>query len=110
MDTRYFRSPNGELVSTTDADVADQLAVLGHRPIDPRTAATATRAGNAAIPWPGSREDLVGVHAIRAAAELAPGVLYVQLGHVPQARSVEAASDRELVGAIVRARELRAVG
>ncbi len=106
MEARYFRSGNGEVVSTSDAAIAKRLVSLGHRPVDPRTAATATRAGEPPIPWPGTAGDLEALEAIRAAAKLAPDVLHIKLGHVGQERSVEACSDRELVAAISQAREL----
>jgi hypothetical protein len=109
MDATHFRSPNHEIVSTADPAIAERLVALGHRPVDPRTAAAVARSGQAIIDWPGSLADLDALEAIRAAAKLAPNVLHVKLGHVPQDKSVEAASDRELVWAIEYARSLAAV-
>jgi hypothetical protein len=108
MDATHFRSPNHEVVTTTDPAIAERLVALGHRPLDPRTAAAVARSGQAIIDWPGSLADLTALEAIRAAAKLAPDVLHIRLGHVPQDKSVEAASDRELVAAITYARGLAA--
>jgi hypothetical protein len=106
MDSRYFRTSNGELVATRDRDVADLLAgEEGYRELDPRTAAAATRAGDAPIPWPGTAIDLGAVRLIRAASTAAPGTLHIRLGHVPQAKPVEQATDRELAAAVVAARQ-----